>query len=262
MINFNKDGHIHSNFCPHGSDDKLEEYVKNAIKVGISEITFTEHICFPKGFKDPSPKNDSVMREEDIELYLSEISKLKIKYKELIKINAGFEVDYIQGYENKTKEILDKYGEYIDDSILSIHMVKVADDYKLVDYSVSEFSKLCDLLGSVENVYKKYYETVLMAIESDLGKYKPKRIGHLNLVRKFNKVFPYDYSKELILEDIVKAIKLKGYELDYNVSGKRKSNCGECYIDGYLLELAKKYNVNMVLGSDSHSSCYIKRYSI
>lgn len=29
-----------------------------------------------------------------------------------------------------------------------------------------------------------------MALKSDLGPYKPKRIGHLNLVRRFNKEFP------------------------------------------------------------------------
>ncbi len=32
-----------------------------------------------------------------------------------------------------------------------------------------------------------------MALKSDLGPYKPKRIGHLNLVRRFNKEFPYNY---------------------------------------------------------------------
>lgn len=38
-----KDGHIHSPYCPHGSKDALEDYVKRAIEIGLDEITFTEH---------------------------------------------------------------------------------------------------------------------------------------------------------------------------------------------------------------------------
>ncbi|MGO0916536.1 hypothetical protein ACTPEM_26300, partial [Clostridioides difficile] len=41
----------------------------------------------------------------------------------------------------------------------------------------------------------------------------------------------------------IKLIKEKGYELDYNVSGNRKEYCKEPYIDGYLLDLVKKYDI-------------------
>ena len=35
--------------------------------------------------------------------------------------------------------MLDKYGEYIDDSILSVHMIKINDEYHLIDYSPEKF---------------------------------------------------------------------------------------------------------------------------
>ena len=54
-----KDGHIHTPYCPHGTDDKFEQYVEKAIKVGLDEISFTEHFPLPKGFTDPAPNNDS-----------------------------------------------------------------------------------------------------------------------------------------------------------------------------------------------------------
>lgn len=38
-----KDGHIHTPYCPHGTDDSFEEYVQKAIQVGVDEISFTEH---------------------------------------------------------------------------------------------------------------------------------------------------------------------------------------------------------------------------
>ncbi len=73
-----------------------------------------------------------------------------------------------------------------------------------------------------------------------MGEYKPKRIGHLNLVRKYNKKFPYDYSKNKKLEELVKLISEKEYELDYNVAGLFKEDCGEVYISGYLAKLVKE----------------------
>ena len=54
----------------------------------------------------------------------------------------------------------------------------------------------------------------------------------------------------------------KGYELDYNVAGLFKEDCGETYISGYLAELVKKHNIKVVLGSDSHSAKYIDKYEI
>ena len=143
-----------------------------------------------------------------------------------------------------------------------MHMVKYEDEYYCIDYSRENFAELVELLGSVEKVYDLYYKTLKKAINSDLGVYKPKRIGHINLVRKYNKIFPYDYSKNEILEEIVKLIKDKNYEVDYNISGLYKEDCGEEYISGYLYDLIKKYHVPMVFGSDSHSCETLGEYSL
>ena len=197
-----------------------------------------------------------------MEDYLKDVNEIKNKYKDQIKINVGAEVDYIEGFEEGIKDLLNKYGEYLEDSVLSVHMVKIDDQYYCMDFSSGEFEKLIDLLGSVEDVYNLYYETLIKAVKSDLGPYKPKRIGHLNLVRKYNKKYPYDYSKNQKLKELVELISEKGYELDYNVAGLFKEDCGETYISGYLAELVKKYNIKVVLGSDSHSAKYIDKYEI
>ena len=71
-----------------------------------------------------------------------------------------------------------------------------------------------------------------------------------------------DYSNNKKLKELVKLISDRGYELDYNIAGLFKEDCGEVYISGYLAELIKKYNVKVVLGSDSHSSKFIDKYKI
>ena len=257
-----KDGHIHTPYCPHGTDDKFEQYVEKAIKVGLDEISFTEHFPLPKGFTDPAPDNDSSIKLEKLKSYINDVNKLKDRYKDKIKINVGAEVDYVEGFEKEIKSLLDEYGKYLEDGILSVHMIKIEDEYYCMDFSSEEFEKIVNLLGSIESVYNLYYDTLIKAVNADLGEYKPKRIGHLNLVRKYNKKFPYDYSKNKKLEELVKLISEKEYELDYNVAGLFKEDCGEVYISGYLAELIKKYNVKVVLGSDSHSSKFIDKYKI
>ena len=56
------------------------------------------------------------------------------------------------------------------------------------------------------------------------------------------------------MEEVVKAIKDNGYEIDFNTAGLRKPYCKETYPSGVFLQLIKKYNVPVVYGSDSHKS--------
>lgn len=248
-----RDGHVHSHYCPHGTKDTFKMYIEKAINTGIKEISFTEHFPYPEGFQDPSPENDSCITIEQLEKYINELQKVKEDYKDRIKINLGIEIDYLEGFEEESKQLLNKYGKYLEDGILSVHIIKHKGEYYSIDYDEQKFQELIELLGGIDKVYDIYYDTLIKAVKSDLGEYKPKRIGHPNLVRKFNQLFPYDYSNHKQLEELVRLMKERNYEVDYNISGLYKNNCKEEYVSGYLYELIKSYDIPMVLGSDSHS---------
>lgn len=247
-----KNGHIHTPFCPHGTKDLLEEYVKKAIQEGFTEISFTEHAPLPTGFTDPTPLQDSAMKFEDLERYFQEIEGLKEKYKEKIKINIGFEVDYIEGFEEETRAFLDTYGGRMDDSILSVHFLKYEGQYDCVDYSPQHFEEMINRYGSAEKIYKNYFRTLLNSIHAELGRYKPKRIGHITLVRKFQKRFPAGYNDEGDIIKILEAIKEKNYELDYNGAGTAKPLCGESYPPLWAAKQAQSLGIPLVYGSDAH----------
>lgn len=258
--NMRKDGHVHSPYCPHGSNDSFEMYVEKAIKEGLNEISFTEHMPFPLYFMEDrefldecSPKN------EMIEKYFNDLETIKEKYKNIIKINRGLEVDFIDGYEEKTKELLNLYGSKLDDSLLSIHFINIGNEYCDID-GENGFSKAVQALGSVEKVYDKYYETLLKAIKSDLGKFKPKRIGHPNLIRIFNKIYPIEYKNIDLLENIVIQLKARDYEVDVNTAGLRKEYCGEIYVSDIFKELVEQYEVRKVYGSDAHIASDVGRF--
>lgn len=249
-----KDGHMHSHYCPHGTKDSFQMYIERALDVGLDEITFTEHMPLPGIFMDEKLLKECSPNEEEILLYLKEATKIKEEYKDKIKINVGLEVDYVEGYEEKIKKMLDNYGEYLDEGILSVHFLRLDDVYHCLDMSVDEFGIIAKILGGVEKVYDKYFETLIKSINADLGRYKPKRIGHPTLVRIFNEKYPMDYKNEALIDKVIKNIKENGYEIDFNTAGLRKQYCKETYPSGVFLDKAIKNNIKMVKGSDAHSA--------
>lgn len=249
-----RDGHIHSPYCPHGTKDTFEMYIDKAIEEGLEEISFTEHMPYPFYFTDDVKFLDECSPTKDvIEEYFKELEKIKFKYQGKIKINTGLEVDYIEGLEKDITEILNSYGGKIQDAILSVHFIKLEDKYLAVDWK-ADFNVALNILGSVEKIYDMYYETLLKAIKSDLGKFKPKRIGHPNLVRIFNELHPVEYENRELLEEIVKEIKIRDYEVDVNTAGLRKPHCNEIYVSDIFKELVEKHGVKKVYGSDSHTA--------
>ncbi|MDT8859378.1 histidinol-phosphatase HisJ [Alkalihalobacillus sp. MEB130] len=246
------DGHVHSPYCPHGTSDSFEEYCDKAIEYGYQGITFTEHAPLPSSFKDPTPMMDSAMKIEDVHRYLEEIEALKQQYKGHLNVYTGLEVDYIEGYEHETTAFLNEIGPLLDDSILSVHFLHLKGSYLCIDYSPDVFQKAALQLGSIDAVYQHYYKTVASSIRSDLGPYKPKRIGHITLARKFAKKYPAKHDHLHDLSTILHEIKNRGYELDYNGAGCIKPLCKEPYPYDSIIERAMDLSIPLVYGSDAH----------
>jgi histidinol-phosphatase (PHP family) len=248
------DGHIHSPFCPHGTTDSFEKYIEKAISLEFKEITFTEHAPLPKGFEDPTPTRDSAMNLGDLENYFGTITTLQKKYKTWIKINRGLEVDYIAGYEAEIKGFLSKYGSYIDDSILSVHFLKKGSQYYCLDYSPDGFNEMIDVFGATESIYKSYYGTLLKSIKADLGPSKPRRIGHITLVHKFQKKYPVQRGFEQEIRSVINEMANHGLQLDYNGAGTNKPLCQEPYPPDWVVQEVMKANIKIVYGSDAHQA--------
>ena len=246
------DGHIHTPFCPHGTKDALEDYINWFVERNVGEITFAEHAPLPEGFKDTTPTKDSGMDREILPLYLETIRSLKKKYENIIRINIGLEIDYIEGYEDGTAAFLNEYGPLLDDSILSVHFLKHQDIYYCLDFSVDYFGKIAETFGSVEQVHEAYYHTLAKSVKSNLGPYKPKRIGHMTLVRKFQHKYPVSHSFGVQINRILEEIKLQGLALDYNGAGTAKPHCLETYPDYDTVEKAIGMGIPLVYGSDAH----------
>ncbi|WP_046176698.1 histidinol-phosphatase HisJ [Domibacillus indicus] len=252
-----RDGHIHTPYCPHGSNDSLKQYIERAIELGFSELTFTEHAPLPENFIDPAPARDSSMQKADLEQYIQEVEKVKKQYASSLTINTGLEVDFIAGFEKETTEFLNEYGSFLDDTILSVHFLPVKGQFVCIDFSEEEFGRIIKEAGSIEFVYKLYYDTVLQSIEADLGPFKPSRIGHITLVRKFQHMFPCTEPFEEHIDRMLRAVKQAGYSLDYNGAGFVKPLCRETYPPARIAHAAHSLGIPLVYGSDAHASAGI-----
>lgn len=251
-----RDGHIHSPYCPHGSKDTLEEIIEKAIEIELEELSFTEHLCVPRYFVKKEFLDKCSPSKEEFYRYIKAVKEIRKNYKN-IKINIGAEIDYVEGLEEEYKELLNEVGPLLEDSLLSVHFVKYKEEYYAIDY-LDDFIRLLEVL-ELEKIYDLYYETLYKAITSDLGPYKPKRIGHPNLIRIFHKKFPLVYKNTLLLRKIVSTLKELDYEVDVNTAGLRKPYCGECYVSGTLDLLVKEYDVRRVYGSDAHQASDVGR---
>ncbi|KGA96190.1 histidinol-phosphatase [Alkalihalobacillus alcalophilus ATCC 27647 = CGMCC 1.3604] len=246
------DGHVHTPFCPHGSKDSIHAYCEQAIKFGLTSISFTEHAPLPEGFVDPVPLQDSAMSKENLPLYIKELTSIKRQYANQLKVNIGLEVDYIEGFEQETTSFLNEFGPYLDDSLLSVHFLKYNQNYTCIDYSPETFEQLTIELGSTEAVHELYYQTIEKSIAAQLGPFKPKRIGHITLTQKFIKKFPTHYPFEKRLETILPLVKEKGLAIDVNGAGTLKPLCGLTYPPLPIINKAAELQIPLIYGSDAH----------
>ena len=247
-----KDGHVHTSYCPHGTDEPVSAYIEQAIELGYKEITFTEHAPLPEGFMDPAPAHDSSMPIEQLHSYIEEMTRYKQEYQEKITINLGLEVDYIEGWEQETTKFLNEVGPYLDDAVLSVHFLKNRDRWFCLDYSETEFEYMIQHYQTIERLYHAYFHTLQKSIYSDLGRFKPKRIGHISLITKFKKKFPCNLHLNAQLQPILALIKEYGYELDVNTAGLFKPLCGEIYPPLSIIQTARNMGISLCYGSDAH----------
>lgn len=248
------DGHVHTPFCPHGSNDTFEKYIERAISLGIKGISFTEHAPLPKNFADPAPAKDSAMPYSDLHHYFQKLQEVKKTYKKFITIKTGLEIDFIEGYELETEQLLREVWPELDDAILSVHFLQIEGKHFCMDYDENVFEEMVRKSGSLASVYRQYFSVVIKSVKHSFKSFQPLRIGHITLAKKFQKLFQADFSIEEDINNILLNISERGMALDYNGAGVVKPFCGEPYPPSWIIKKAHKRKIPLVYGSDAHSA--------
>ncbi|MBF0503792.1 MAG: histidinol-phosphatase HisJ [Candidatus Omnitrophica bacterium] len=231
------DYHMHTPLCGHATGNP-EEYVKQALKMGLKEIGFSDHAPM---VNKPMPK--VTMSFEQLPEYHAMIEDVQKRYASQIRIKIGIEADFLPGYEDKTKSIIQSYPyDYV---IGSVHFI---DDWAFDDPATREYWKIHD----VDVVYHKYY--ALLRRSANTGFYQI--IAHCDLPKKFGSRPTVDLTDDI--KATAKVFKETGVAIEINTSGLLKP-IGEMFPSLDCLKIYREAGVPLVFGSDAHDPLNVGR---
>lgn len=250
------DGHTHTNYCRHGSDADMGAYVEEAIARGFRRYTLSEHPPLPERWiADERLMRELAMKAEELPHYFADAFKTKEKYREQIEVLVGLELDYLPGNTDFALEMVDRWNGKLEDALVSVHYLPGKDGMRCVDFTPADFAEgLIGHYGSMEAVVDAYYDQVEEAVAWAAQLPVPKRIGHINLIEKFQAELPaIDPAQiERRLRRILPMLKRAGAGLDVNTAGLRKKTCGKPYVPAWYLQECLAAGIPVVFGSDAH----------
>lgn len=236
------DYHVHTHF----SDDStypMEDVVKDAIRMGMDEICFTDHVDY--GIKVDWDSGQEIvyrdgepMANVDYPAYAEQIGTLRKRYGEQITIRMGMEFG-MQMHTIPQFEAL--YGRYpFDFIILSVHQVEDK------EFWTQDFQR-----GRTQKEYnERYYEEILNLVKS----YQHYSVlGHLDLIVRYDEmgVYSFNYVKPYV-EEILKEVIQNGKGIEVNTSSYRYG-LSDTTPSGEILRLYRELGGRIItLGSDSH----------
>lgn len=250
------DGHTHTRLCPHGSREATRGFVEAALARGLQRISLTEHAPLPASFEDRAPGRDSALPARELDLYLDEAESLRAEFADRIEVCVGLEVDWLPGHESETRDLLDHVGPRLQDALLSVHFLRDQRDWHCIDHSTENLRGGWLADGKDREVsHGAYWDSLGAAVRADLGPFKPRRIGHLTLMHKFQREVgaPDPEWTRSRVEPILAEMAGRGMELDWNGARVNFPPCGELMPSVDLARLARDLGIGMVYGSDAHA---------
>ncbi|MBF0573397.1 MAG: histidinol-phosphatase HisJ [Desulfamplus sp.] len=234
-------------FCNH-AQNTLEEIIIKYIEVGFEWVGITEHI-YPISNELRYPDEavagiDVSMLAKRFTEYIKTCRKLQEKYQDFITIMVGFESETYRGYKDFIPYIIKKFEpDYV---VGSVHHVNDV----CIDYSKEYYDCTAEALGGIDKLYCKYFDVQYEMIEA----IEPSVVGHFDLIRIFDENYHERIEHPLIWQRITRnleLIKKKNLIMDFNLRALMKG-ASEPYISAPILAEAKKMNISVVIGDDSH----------
>jgi histidinol-phosphatase (PHP family) len=225
------DYHMHTPLCRHASGEPTE-LAAQAVKLGLTEIGFSEHNPMPRDDWD-----DWHMLQANLDEYVENVRKARRDHPELT-IKLALEVDFIPGHEQWIRDLAARHPwDYF---IGAVHYV--SDSWDLDNpKKISEWKH-----RDPNEVWTAYFERLTLAAESGLFEI----IAHADLCKKFC-FYPNEDCTPLFSR-FLKAVKKKGLAMELNTAGLRK-DCKEIYPSREFLALAFQHGIPITFGSDAHA---------
>jgi len=226
------DYHTHSSF----SDDcptPMEELIKTAVEIGIREIAVTDHY-------DPDSPEIDCPNELDFPRYHQNLTEMKEKYRDRIKVLKGVEIG-LQESDKTLEKCRAAANSYDYDYILgAFHFAEGHDIYHRHLFENK----------TVEEAYIVYYTMV----RDCLRKYKDFDVlAHFNIIDRYpDHIADWPVYAELA-EEILKIVIADGKGLEINTSSSRYGMGERTIPSEEILRLYAELGGEIVtIGSDAH----------
>ncbi len=233
------DYHLHSHIS-HDGTGRIEEHVRRAAEIGLTELCFTEHLDFYPSADGLSCS--TVPSEAELERYLEEVRQ--VRGRGPVRVRAGIELDYKPETEGRIRDLLGRFS--FDFLLGSVHNVDGMGVSGPKEMALAFFEE-----RGVEQGCLDYYEVVERAVATGLFD----SFAHLDLMKRF-RLENGDLILRGALRDRIVAIldrmAATGTGIEVNSSGLIH-DAREAYPSLDLLKLARDRGVKVLtIGSDSH----------
>ena len=230
------DTHMHSSFSG-DSDAPLEDMIKQAIKLGLKEICFTEHMDYDFIYLENEPDDYFIL---DTAAYREKLFELKESYSDRIRVNFGVELGMQDHLHEKNREYAESYP--FDFIIASSHLAHRLDPY-LPHFWEGRAEK-----DAWHDYFLQIYEVVSSYNSFDV-------YGHLDYALRYgptkNTQFVFDEYKEDI-DKILKQIIYMGKGIEANTSGYHYGMGGPHPCREILTRYKELGGEILTVGSDAH----------
>lgn len=231
------DFHLHSSFSG-DSDTPMEEMILQGIKLGLTEMCFTEHNDFDYPVTERETEG---FFELNPDVYLYDFLKLREKYEDRIHLLFGLELG-LQPHLSRRNAAFAKAHDY-DFIIGSSHLCNGKDPYYPAFYEGR----------AQEEGYLEYFESILenLKVFSNFDVY-----GHLDYVVRYgpkkDEGYSYEMYREVLDQILEKLIDMeKGIEM--NTSGLAKGLREPNPCAGILTRYRELGGEIVTVGSDAHA---------
>lgn len=250
------DGHTHTQFCYHGNPAPLEQYIERAIQLGFQRYSVTEHPPIPLGWvRDQQLWAEIAMPEAELSDYFKYAQTVKEKYSGQIEVVIGLELDYLHGKTDYTASLLEKWGHLIEDVVYSVHYLPGEHEMYCMDFTADDLKKnLLSYYGSMEKLIDTYFDHIELTIIEASKLKQRSRIGHLQLIRKFEEQLPPINEDQLTvrLQSLLPMLQKTGVGVDVNIAGFRVPTFGKPYVPEWFIQQCNALGIECVYGSDAH----------
>ena len=241
------DYHVHTYYSD-DSDYPMEDVVKDAIRMGMDEICFTDHVDY--GAKVDWDSGEEIpyceglaMVNVDYPAYVEEFRKLQAAYADRIRLKMGLEFGMQVHTIPQFEKLFKRYP--FDFIILSVHQVENKGFWS------QEFQQ-----GRTQKEYnERYYEELLQLVRV----YRDYSVlGHLDLIVRYDKmgVYPFRNVKHYVEEILTEVIK-NGNGIEINTSSKRYGLADSTPSREILQMYHDMGGKILTLGSDSHVPAHL-----